>query len=172
MKEIVRLGLYLLTVCALAGAALSGTYSFTSGKIQAQKEKAERQALTAVLPGAVSFKSDNGYIRVFDGHQAPLGCILKVSAAGYSGRIEALVGVDTVFKVTRVQILSQYETPGLGAKITSPSFLAQFDHQASDRIRLRKDGGEIDAVTAATISSRAITNAVREKVDAFQKTVR
>jgi electron transport complex protein RnfG len=172
MKEIIRLALYLLIICALAAAALSGTYSFTSRKIQAQKEKAEQQAMAAVLPGAVRFESNNDYFRVFVDHGAPIGHILKVSAAGYSGRIEALVGVDTVYRVTHVKILSQNETPGLGSKITSPSFLAQFDNKVSGRIRLRKDGGEIDAVTAATISSRAITNAVREKIDAFQKTVR
>jgi electron transport complex protein RnfG len=172
MREAVRLGSFLLAVCVLTGAALSGTHVLTQGRILAQREKAERLARAAVLPGAVQFEDQAGRILAFDSLRAPLGFILKASAEGYSGRIEALVGLDTALRVTAVRVLSQTETAGLGAKIASPEFLSQFGSKTPDRLRLRQDGGEIDAVTAATISSRALTHAVRETVDAFQRSVR
>jgi electron transport complex protein RnfG len=58
--------------------------------------------------------------------------------------------------------LDQTETPGLGVKITLPAFRDQFRGKNADAVRLKKDGGTVDAITAATISSRAVANGVRE----------
>jgi electron transport complex protein RnfG len=95
-----------------------------------------------------------------------------VSTSGYSSEISALVAVDKEFKITGIKILSQNETPGLGAKISENGFLRQFLGKFPEKIMLRKNGGEIDGVTSATISSRAITDAVREKINEFKKTVK
>lgn len=172
MKETVRLGLYLLAVCALAGAALSVTYQGTSGRIRSQREKREKDALRGALPAASRFEFRDGRVLGLDDDHIFVGDILKVTAAGYAGPIQAWVGIDTSFLVSRMVIVAQNETPGLGSKIASFEFISQFFGKTADSLRLRRDGGSIEAVTAATISSRAVTEAIREKVNAHQKSNR
>jgi electron transport complex protein RnfG len=172
MKEILKVAAYLFVVCAVAGVALSGTNHFTYGRIMEQKAAAEKQALREVLPSASTFRREEDYQVGLDESGNPVGYVLKVTAVGYSGKIEALVGIDPRFNVTGLKVLSQTETPGLGAKITKGPFLDQFKGLAPEAVRLKKDGGSVDAITAATISSRAIVNATRERIDEFKKTVR
>lgn len=175
MKETIKLGKYLFIICAVAGVTLAGTNHFTSKKIASQKLKAENSALTDVLPVAFCFEVKNNFPKTgFDDKNNIVGYVLKVIAAGYSSEISALVGIDRDFKVTGVKILSQNETPGLGAKISEKNFLSQFIGKFSEKILLKKDAqvGEIDGITSATISSRAITDAIRKNIDEFKKTVK
>ncbi len=172
MKEILKLSGYLFVVCAVAGVALSGTNRFTFEKIKAGKEAARKKALSEVLPGAVNFRQEKDYHIGFDRENSVIGYVLGVTAIGYSGNIEAIVGVDKQLRVAGLKVLSQTETPGLGAKITQDVFLKQFRGCTIESLALKKEGGRIDAITAATISSRAITNAVKGKIDEFQKTYR
>ena len=84
-----------------------------------------------------------------------------------------MVGLDSGFGIKGVSILSQTETPGLGSMITESLFTDQFKELSASDIALKTDGGKIDAVTGATISSRAVVNAVKEKmveiIDSFEK---
>jgi len=95
-----------------------------------------------------------------------IGIVFRSFEKGYSGTIRPIVGVDSTGKIIKVKIpkgeLS--ETPGLGMKIAEENFLNQFRNLTADEIFLKKDNhqGKIDAVTSATISSRAATDAVRE----------
>ena len=171
MKETFKLGRYLFIVCTVAGFALAGTNYLTEKKIQEQKLKAEQEALIAVLRNATDFKPQHSYLMGYDPGHNPVGYILKVKAAGYSSPIEALVGIDRKFKITGLKIISQNETPGLGSKIAEPGFLDQFIGKVSAKVLLKKDGGSIDGVTAATVSSRAITNAIRKQIDEFKTIV-
>ncbi len=168
MKETLKLGLYLLLVCAVAALALAGTDVVTRDRIRAAKEAAERASLSEALPAASTFETREGFIEGLTSDGRTAGYVLKIFAPGYSSRIEALVGIDTEFRVTGLKILFQNETPGLGTKITAPSFTAPFAGRAPEEIRLKKDGGSLDAITAATISSRAITDAVRKGIDVFR----
>jgi electron transport complex protein RnfG len=172
MKELLKLGGYLLVVCAVAGVALSGTNHFTFDRIREEKAANERRALKDVLPSASTFRQEKDYKVGLDEKNAAVGYVLNVAAVGYSGKIEAIVGIDGQFNVTGVKVLSQTETPGLGAKIARDAFLDQFKGRAAEAIVLKKDGGQIDAITAATISSRAITKAVKERVNGFKNTYR
>ena len=88
-----------------------------------------------------------------------VGRVLAASTQGYSGPIQGLVGLDPAGAVSGVRVLVQTETPGLGAKITGQAFLDQFQGKKAAEVALKKDdpAGKIDAVTAATISSRAVT---------------
>ncbi|MFH1540462.1 MAG: RnfABCDGE type electron transport complex subunit G [Elusimicrobiota bacterium] len=172
MKEITKLGKYLFIICAVAGFALAGTNYLTEKKITSQKLKAENIALKEVLPIASCFETKDIFPKNgFDEKNNIVGYVLKVTASGYSSQIEALVGIDEDFKITGVKILSQNETPGLGTKISEENFLSQFTGKISEKILLKKDSkvGEIDGVTSATISSRAITNGIREKINEFLK---
>ncbi|MEW6555719.1 MAG: RnfABCDGE type electron transport complex subunit G [Elusimicrobiota bacterium] len=172
MKEIVKLGKYLFIICVIAGLALAVTSYFTSKKIAQRKLIAEQEALKEVLPSASNFQAKDIYTEGFDTQNNTVGYILKITAVGYSSEISALIGLDKEFKITGIKILSQNETPGLGTKIIEHSFLSQFIGKFSEEVLLKKDGGKIDAITSATISSRAITNAIREKINEFKKTVK
>ena len=76
-----------------------------------------------------------------------------------------MVGIDKNNKITGIEVISQQETPGLGAKIKESSFLQQFIGKTLEELKIKKDGGKIDAVTGATISSRAVTNGVRQAIE-------
>lgn len=93
--------------------------------------------------------------------------VKSYSDQGYSGRIEIMVGFEMDGKIREVQVLSHRETPGLGSKITAPDFLDQFKDEYPDQFDLRvtKDGGKVDGISGATISSRAVGEAIQTAYD-------
>ena len=100
-----------------------------------------------------------------------LGFVFAASIQGYSGPILSFFGLDTGNALTGVKVLSHSETPGLGAKITEEKFLKQFRGRSAEEIALRRDDpkGQIDAISAATISSRAVTFSLRSTLEQFLK---
>ena len=90
-----------------------------------------------------------------------VGRVQLLKPLGYSGTIRLVYGVDASGALTGVQVLEHTETPGLGAKITT-AWIDQFKGKTRDEVALKKDGGAIDAIAAATISSRAVTRAVHD----------
>ncbi|MEQ9301811.1 MAG: RnfABCDGE type electron transport complex subunit G [Cyclobacteriaceae bacterium] len=96
--------------------------------------------------------------------------IKSYSDQGYSGRIEIMVGFEMDGRIREVQVLSHRETPGLGSKITNADFLSQFVGQYPELFDLRvtKDGGEVDGISGATISSRAVGEAIKTAYDNFK----
>jgi electron transport complex protein RnfG len=147
---------------------LSFVYSQTAPLISKYRDESLKKSLNEVFdePSArfEEIKTDTLW-KVFK-EEKQIGIIYRFSKKGYSSTIRPIVGVDSTGKIIKVKIpkgeLS--ETPGLGMKITEENFLNQFQNLTADEIYLKKDkqGGEIDAVTSATISSRAATEAVRE----------
>jgi len=96
-----------------------------------------------------------------------VGTVFKVTGKGYGGPIQILFSLDKNKNITKVIIVKQDETPGLGTKITEKKFLDQFTGKDKEDVTLKKDdiqNGKIDAITAATISSRAVTNAIKEEL--------
>ena len=163
MNEIIRLGLALMAVMLIAAGALALTNYYTAPQIELQKELAIKQSLNKVIQ-ADSFEEENGYYEAYqDG--ILVGKVLKIEAPGYSSLINALVGINTENRITGIDVVSQQETPGLGANIEKESFLGQFIGKTGEMVKIRKDGGEIDGVTGATISSRAITDEVRKMIE-------
>jgi len=96
--------------------------------------------------------------------EAEVGFAFLAVGKGYGGNIDILVGLENETTVKGVTIISHLETPGLGARITESSFRDQFAGLNIDDVALKRDGGQIDAVTGATISSRAVVDAVRAAV--------
>jgi len=163
MKETIKLGLTLMVVTLIAALVLALTNYYTVQKIELQKGSAVKESLQKVIL-ADSFKEMNGWFAAFDSEGNLVGRVAKVEVPGYSSVIEALVGVDLEARITGVDIVNQQETPGLGANIEKEEFLEQFRGKTMNMIKIKKDGGEIDAVTGATISSRAITDSIRSTV--------
>jgi len=167
MKGIVKLGVTLFLICFIAAGSLAFVTGFTAEPIAEQALKAQQEALKDVAPAATEFREagENRWEAVASG--GTIGEVLAVTAKGYSGPISIVVGVDAERRVTGVRVTGQSETAGLGTKVAEKGFLSAFAGKRADQIRLVKDdptNGTIDAVAAATISSRAVTNAVRAAV--------
>ncbi|MEW5804511.1 MAG: RnfABCDGE type electron transport complex subunit G [bacterium] len=170
MKKILGLGLRLAFVCALAAGILASVYRVTSPIIEEGARQEKLRKLRFVLPGA-----DRLEVRQIKGREITLGyagqelveAAIEVAPHGYSGSIRLLVGVSTTGRVVRrIAVLSDKETPGLGNKIHDYWFLQQFVGKDAEHLQLKKDApqGTIDAISAATISSRAVTNGVQQAV--------
>ena len=147
---------------------LSFVYEQTAPLISKYREESLKKSLNEVFADpSVLFeevKADTLW-KVKKGEKY-IGIVFRYGKKGYSGTIRPIVGVDSTGKIIRVKIPKEElsETPGLGMKIAEEPFLNQFNNLSSDEIFLKKDKqqGKIDAITSATISSRAATDAVRE----------
>ena len=164
MTEVIKLGITLMIVTIIAGAALALTNHLTAPQIEIQKELVIKESLNKVIE-ADSFKEEDKYYNAYDKDEKLIGKVLKIEAPGYSSIINALVGINLDNSIIGVDVISQQETPGLGANIEKDTFLQQFIGKTRDNLKIKKDGGEIDAVTGATISSRAITDEIRKMME-------
>lgn len=168
-----RLGIILMVVCFTASLVLAVTYKLTSTKIEEQMTVQEKEALEEVLTDADEFtqKKIDG-LDYYEGLKDKnlIGYVLKVRGKGYGGNIDMLVGIGSQGEIKGVEVLSQEETPGLGSRITEikqgakkPWFLEQFKGKAAGDLKM----SGIQAVSGATISSKAVLEAIKENVKEF-----
>ena len=100
-----------------------------------------------------------------------IGVAIKTkSSKGYSGVIWIMVGFNLTGEIQNIFVIDHKETPGLGSKMTTPSFVKQFLNKNPEQMKLKvkKDGGDVDAITGATISSRAYSEAIQLAFDTFK----
>lgn len=182
MKDIVKLGGLLMLITTIAATALAGIYNVTKPRIEAQKALELDRALTVALPDipreAIFPIEKDEQVAYYIGYKTPkkndlVGYAFVAYGPGYSSVIETMVGVDTLGAILGMKVLSQVETPGLGTKVEevkygedNPWFTRQFLNKAANDVAVDKDGGDIQSITGATISSRALTKSV---VAAFEK---
>ncbi len=166
MRDIIKLGLKLFAIAAAAGLALGATNAITSGPIAVQAEAAATASRQSVLPEATSFEPaeagdiDEAFLGL-DESGSIVGCTGMLTVQGFGGPIEVTVGLSIDGTITGVTVGGSdfSETAGLGAKTRDAAFTGQFCGLAAP-VSLSKDGGEIDAVSSATISSTAVTGGV------------
>ena len=168
---ILRLTVTLLLITAFVAAALAGVNAITKDKIAAiQREKAD-QAMKEVLPGYDGFTACGftGSANVKNVYLPQNGdgsaYVVEVAPAGFGGQILMMVGIENG-KVTGVSIVSQTETAGLGAVIADKTekgsdFRGRFVG-LEGTVQVDKDGGQIQAITGATITSRAVAQGVTD----------
>lgn len=205
MSESLKHILILTTICFIAASLLAGVSFLTKPNILQQKAQAEKAALEEVMAQARYFEAvpQDGQVLYFRAYSSSdkkkiLGYAFRAQAAGYSGMIESMVGMDTRNRITGVKILAHSETPGLGAKVEevlikktlwqaikelftaaeeSPQapegawFCAQFKGKmVKDLIAVTSPTEKnIQAITGATISSKALTDSVRKKAKEILK---
>ena len=165
VRFILRLALTLFVITAVVAAALAGVNALTESRIAAVKAENTRKAIEAVLPGGgeeIPFSDDTGTVSKV--YASDSGYAVEVTPAGFGGTIDMMVGIDREGQVLGIQIISHSETPGLGASAASENgsgieFRNQFAG-LSGTLAVDKDGGEIDALTGATVTSRAVTAGV------------
>lgn len=173
-----------LTVIALVSAmALAFTFSATKEARRMVKVKKTLAAIEKVVPQFDNNPNDEK-VEIAEGEFAKLifypakkegqmvGTAIKTyTDSGFAERIWLMVGFDTDDKIYNISVLEQKETPGLGTKMKDSKFKGQFKGQdpASYQLKVKKDGGPVDAITAATITSRAFCEAVQRAYNAYLK---
>ncbi len=171
-NKIVHLGVVLFGITAVTGLVLGGVEHITSGPIAAQRAKQKSDALAATLPGVVEFKNvdveGEGLIKeIYAGSEGDeiKGYCFTVTTKGFGGLLTLVCGINNEGRVMDISILESNETPGLGARTAEPAFKDQFHERlAEGALEVTKtppqDEKQIQAVSGATISSRAVTGAV------------
>lgn len=186
MKEISKLGLILLLICAVAAALLSLAYDFTIDKIVAQREMTSQLSRQEVLPAADSFeiieedlldkvKTENGLVvEVYEGLSGGtlVGYTIKTLPSGFGGSVEVITGISSDGEVTGMRVGNNQETPGLGANSTLPEFYEQYVGKSTASelavVKAGATGNEIQAISGATITSKAVTKGVNSAVEAYK----
>jgi electron transport complex protein RnfG len=185
MKELFKLTVVLTIICSLAATALALVYTITKEPIAHQQRLKKLKAIKAVQPDYdnepdqdfIDLKTDEtaegdgGLTRFYITRKgdAPTGVVFMASAVGYGGLIDLMVGVSPEGTITGVQVLRHTETPGLGAKITEDTFIQQFPERNLQNTNwaLKKEGGDIDQISGATISPQAVVKALNQGLTFF-----
>ncbi len=175
-KEIIRLASVLFAICFIVTLILALANSVTAPRVAQIKAENTIQMQKKVLPDADSFsqyeKDDRVVVGTTSGSFA--GLCVNIAPQGFGDTIEMIVGIDKNGTVSGVEILSFSETPGLGSKAKDASFLEQFQGKTG-QIEVVKGGGaagnQVDAITAATITSKAVTQGVNDALSIYNEVV-
>ena len=169
----------LFAICIVCSSLLAGVYALTKEPIDAAAKAKNEAAIKEVLPEVavtieeertVDFEgSSYTYNLAYDELGNTVGCAINVAPSGFGGPIAIKVGFDINGVIWNTKVLSQAETPGLGAKCVEPAFSDQFKgfDPAQKTLAVKKDGGDVDAITASTITSRAYAEGLALAVKVF-----
>lgn len=181
MKDILKLGVTLFAICAVAALVLGVTNNITAPVIEERNIQASNEARKIVLPEADEFKELDGMnsdivLEVYEGIKdgQVIGYTIKTSSKGYGGAIELMVGISKDSKITGVEIGNHSETPGLGSKATEPMFKNQYvDKDVSNSLLVVKgsanNDNEISAISGATITSNGVTSGVNAAMKIYNE---
>ena len=168
-KYILRLTLTLFLITAVVAGLLGLVNYLTEDRIDELTRQKAEAAMQEVFPAGNYEEIPAGEDGITAAYRADdVGYVVRVSVNGFGGAIDMMVGVDNAGTVTGVSIISHGETASLGANCTREDFRAQFVG-ASDTLAVSKDGGSVDAITSATITSRAVTSGVNAALECAGK---
>lgn len=189
MSDIVRLGTRLLIITFVAALALSITNLVTAAPIEAQIQKENDMSRQSVLPEAETFELMDD-IKGIDVAKWPdikevyagksgdrvIGYTFKIFAKGYGGPMEITLGIDIDGRISGLKLGNHQETPGLGAKAAESSFQDQYNGKiVGEELIVTKASNpkdnEVEAITGATITSRAITDGVNNACQLYLEIV-
>ena len=173
MKKILQLILSLTLISAVCAAVLAIVNNATKERIANLATLKANNAARAVLPASVKAiepvkdpadASLTAFIGYADDAKTQIAgyAVPGLTAKGYGGNIRLMVGLNPDRTVISYQVLAAAETPGLGSNLTTPAFIARFKDQPAASVKVTKDGGKIEALTSATITSRAVCDAVAD----------
>ena len=173
MKKILQLILSLTLISAVCAAVLAIVNNATKERIANLASLKANNAARAVLPASIKAiepvkdpadASLTAFIGYADDAKTQIAgyAVPGLTAKGYGGNIRLMVGLNPDRTVISYQVLAAAETPGLGSNLTTPAFIARFKDQPAASVKVTKDGGKIEALTSATITSRAVCDAVAD----------
>lgn len=185
MRDMVKPTISLLTICFVVALCLALVNGLTKDTIRQRAEKDAEEQRIQVLNEAKSFKKIDGWqdkdasglIReayaAYDG-EVLIGYVFSASPKGYAGEMKVTVGVNSEKKISGVRIGDNKETPGLGSKASGEDFTGQYsgkDSQIAFKVvkHAPEDDNDIQAISGATISSKAVTSAVQASAELGNK---
>lgn len=171
----------MFVICVVSGGVLGLVYNATKDPIAAAETAKKTEAIKNVLPEFNELKEtmvksalediEIPFYLAYDANNNFIGAAVETfTSKGFSGNISLMVGILADGTVNNISVLQHAETPGLGSKMSEPSFKDQFNNKnaTSFNFNVKKDGGDVDAITAATISSRAFCDAVNRALSTFE----
>ena len=171
----------LFVICVVSGGVLGLVYNATKDPIAAAEAAKKTEAIKTVLPEFQELKETKvksaledveiPFYLAYDADNNFIGAAVETfTNKGFSGNISLMVGILANGTINNISVLQHAETPGLGSKMSESSFKDQFNNKntTSFNFNVKKDGGDVDAITAATISSRAFCDAVNRALSTFE----
>lgn len=172
----------MFVISVVSGGVLGIVYNATKDPIAAAETAKKTEAIKNVLPEFQELKETKvkseledveiPFYLAYDADNNFIGAAVETfTNKGFSGNVSLMVGILADGTVNNISVLQHAETPGLGSKMTEPSFKDQFNNKNANsfNFKVKKDGGDVDAITAATISSRAFCDAVNRALLTFDK---
>ena len=177
LKDILIPTIALLVICLVATTLLAGTNMITKEKIALNAVETEKASRMLVLPEGKEYGEvttlDNGITYCVGTNEAgeEVGYVFTSGAKGYGGTVAVMVGIDADGAITGIEILSHAETPGLGANAVKPEFKDRFIGKSGELTvdKNSNDGQNVQAITAATITSKAVISAVNAVTAAYEE---
>ena len=171
----------MFVICVVSGGVLGVVYNATKEPIAAAETAKKTEAIKNVLPEFNELKEtmvksaledvEIPFYLAYDANNNFIGAAVETfTNKGFSGNISLMVGILANGTINNISVLQHAETPGLGSKMSESSFKDQFNNKntTSFNFNVKKDGGDVDAITAATISSRAFCDAVNRALSTFE----
>jgi len=184
LRDLVKMVVVLTVICGASGFVLSYVNEATKAPREYQLLKyVQEPSIKAVLP-----EYDNDPIKdrvemdagkdakgqpvkrnIFPAKQGGKTVAVAYGSAanGYHGPIDVMVGIDGEGNLTGISIMTHTETPGLGARVVEPGFTGQFEGLQPGQVKLAAEGGKVDAISGATLSSKGVVTAVRQAIEFF-----
>ena len=187
LKEIIRMIVVLTVISFVMGLTLSLVESVTREPIEYSRLKfVKGPAILSILTDYdndpikdykkdVSLKSPDGTLihkSLFPAKKngKPFAVAFEVSGRGYHGKLGIMIGIEIKSeKLLGMRVMTHSETPGLGARAVEPEFYKQFSGLSLKDVALKDNGGKINAITGATITSQGVISAVRKGIELFHK---
>jgi electron transport complex protein RnfG len=182
MRDMIKMVVVVAVLASFSGGLLASLRNSTKDKIEYQQLVfVKGPAIRNILQGAANdpivdrFKIKDGdversfFVGVFDGQ--PKAVTYEGSGGGFGGDIGVVVGVDvTTDKLLAIGVTTHSETPGLGSKSTDPAFGARFAGFSTDEpFKVKADGGQIDALSGATVTSRGVCAGVTAANEMYKR---
>lgn len=174
-----NMALSLFVVCLVCSSLLAGVYAITKKPIDEAALAKKAEAIMQVVPDfdnepieeTVELAGKTYAYYKLTKDDVIIAYAIRSSAVGFGGPIEIMVGLTVDGIIYNTAVLSHAETPGLGAKCSEPLFADQFKNfnPVERKLAVSNDGGEIDGITASTITSRAYVNAIQVALDVFKE---
>jgi len=179
MNEMIKMVVVLTVLSVVSGGALAYVQTNTAAQIENNKLQFIKGPAVKTILGKTSndpivdrFKIDDSsfFVGKYDG--VPKAVVFESSGTGFGGDVGIVVGVDLDNdKMLGVRVTTHSETPGVGARAkTDPTFVSQFkDQDLKGTFKVKADGGQVDAIGGATITSRAVTTALTDASKVYQE---
>ncbi|MDD5923170.1 MAG: RnfABCDGE type electron transport complex subunit G [Clostridia bacterium] len=174
VKNVLFPVLSLVVICCVVSALLAVTNAVTKSRIEQNEAENSNAMRYEIFAEAKSFESQDSYYVALNDSGDIIGYVFETVAKGYGGDVSVMTGIAPDGQIKGIRILSHSETPGLGANCTNEEFIHRYEQKIPENGELSvvkgapSENGNIDAITGATITSKAVTSAVNIAISEFE----